>query len=48
MYLVDIGDFFFDKEETLDWLVHLNGKPFMDWWSFMRMIERYKYGQEQV
>lgn len=49
-YYIPLDRFFKSPAATVDWLAHLAKKSWIDWPSFMRMIERFRaatdsYGQ---
>ena len=41
-YYVEIQKFFSSPASTVDWLAHLNEKPWVAWPKFMAMMDRFR------
>jgi len=45
-YYIPISDFFSSPSATIDWLAHLQEKPWVDWNNFMKMMDRFRTSTE--
>ena len=41
-YYVMLDRIFSSPASTVDWLAHLNEKPWVDWPAFMKMMDRFR------